>query len=75
MLAPAGAEKAYETVIPAVQQATEMIADAADDRTKASAYPHGGERRKHDSAVISIVPIIFIPRTTVIAQRSAISIL
>ena len=34
MLAPAGAEKAYENVIPAVQQVTEMIADAQTTERK-----------------------------------------
>ena len=73
MLAPAGAEKAYETVIPAVQQATEMIADAQTTERKLRHILMAESGGSTISAVISIVPIIFIPRTTVIAQRSAIS--
>ena len=74
-LAPAGVAYKKETVIPTKKQATEIIPDEIITCLKLLNTRIDVKAGKIIKLEISIVPIIRIPRTMVIAVKKAINIL
>lgn len=74
-LAPAGVEYKKETVIPTKKHVTEIIPDEIITLLKLLKTRIDVNAGKMIKLEISIVPIIRIPRTIVIAVKKAINIL